>query len=155
MRTKMAHEPPSLQPRPWKLRKSQFTEQMLMQNGERRKEALRFFSFLPLSLFFSKSRIQVFYSIEITKLQEFFFLLNSFFLFVLIRIFLFQVILHPEFLSSTSPLLPMDYEEFVRGCHLGVFPSYYEPWGYTPGMGHVWIAECLEFYCYFILRMCA
>ncbi|KAK0447466.1 glycogen synthase [Desarmillaria tabescens] len=28
-----------------------------------------------------------------------------------------------------------DYEEFVRGCHLGVFPSYYEPWGYTP-------AEC-------------
>ncbi len=19
-----------------------------------------------------------------------------------------------------------------RGCHLGVFPSYYEPWGYTP-----------------------
>ncbi|XP_025257703.1 glycogen [starch] synthase, liver isoform X3 [Theropithecus gelada] len=46
-----------------------------------------------------------------------------------------KVILHPEFLSSTSPLLPMDYEEFVRGCHLGVFPSYYEPWGYTP-------AEC-------------
>ena len=28
-----------------------------------------------------------------------------------------------------------DYEEFVRGCHMGVFPSYYEPWGYTP-------AEC-------------
>lgn len=46
-----------------------------------------------------------------------------------------KVIVHPEFLSSTSPLLPMDYEEFVRGCHLGVFPSYYEPWGYTP-------AEC-------------
>ncbi|NXC67484.1 GYS2 protein, partial [Anhinga anhinga] len=44
-----------------------------------------------------------------------------------------KVILHPEFLSSTSPLLPLDYEEFVRGCHLGVFPSYYEPWGYTPG----------------------
>ncbi|XP_004845833.1 glycogen [starch] synthase, liver isoform X4 [Heterocephalus glaber] len=45
-----------------------------------------------------------------------------------------KIILHPEFLSSTSPLLPMDYEEFVRGCHLGVFPSYYEPWGYTPGI---------------------
>lgn len=44
-----------------------------------------------------------------------------------------QVIFHPEFLSSTSPLLPMDYEDFVRGCNLGVFPSYYEPWGYTPG----------------------
>uniref|UniRef100_A0A8B9LSJ4 Glycogen [starch] synthase n=1 Tax=Astyanax mexicanus TaxID=7994 RepID=A0A8B9LSJ4_ASTMX len=45
-----------------------------------------------------------------------------------------KVVFHPEFLSSTSPLLPMDYEEFVRGCHLGVFPSYYEPWGYTPAM---------------------
>lgn len=44
-----------------------------------------------------------------------------------------KVIFHPEFLKSTSPLLAMDYEEFVRGCHLGVFPSYYEPWGYTPG----------------------
>ncbi|KAM3587573.1 uncharacterized protein V6R79_009195 [Siganus canaliculatus] len=44
-----------------------------------------------------------------------------------------KIIFHPEFLSSTSPLLPMDYEEFVRGCNLGVFPSYYEPWGYTPG----------------------
>uniref|UniRef100_A0A8U8C338 Glycogen [starch] synthase n=1 Tax=Geospiza parvula TaxID=87175 RepID=A0A8U8C338_GEOPR len=50
-------------------------------------------------------------------------------------IFATQIIFHPEFLSSTSPLLPVDYEEFVRGCHLGVFPSYYEPWGYTP-------AEC-------------
>lgn len=46
-----------------------------------------------------------------------------------------KVIFHPEFLKSTNPLLPMDYEEFVRGCHLGVFSSYYEPWGYTP-------AEC-------------
>ena len=44
-----------------------------------------------------------------------------------------KIIFHPEFLSQTSPLLPMDYDEFVRGCHLGVFPSYYEPWGYTPG----------------------
>jgi glycogen(starch) synthase len=26
----------------------------------------------------------------------------------------------------------MDYGQFVRGCHMGVFPSYYEPWGYTP-----------------------
>ncbi|GAB6025988.1 hypothetical protein CHUAL_011954 [Chamberlinius hualienensis] len=46
-----------------------------------------------------------------------------------------KVIFHPEFLSSTNPLFNLDYEEFVRGCHLGVFPSYYEPWGYTP-------AEC-------------
>lgn len=45
------------------------------------------------------------------------------------------MVFHPEFLSSTNPLFGLDYEEFVRGCHLGVFPSYYEPWGYTP-------AEC-------------
>jgi len=46
-----------------------------------------------------------------------------------------KIIFHPEFLNSNNPLLSLDYEEFVRGCHLGVFPSYYEPWGYTP-------AEC-------------
>jgi len=46
-----------------------------------------------------------------------------------------KVIFHPEFLS-TAGLLPLEYEQFVRGCHLGVFPSYYEPWGYTP-------AECV------------
>ena len=44
-----------------------------------------------------------------------------------------KVVFHPEFLNSTNPLFGLDYEEFVRGCHLGVFPSYYEPWGYTPG----------------------
>ncbi len=43
-----------------------------------------------------------------------------------------KVVFHPEFLSSTSPLIGLDYDQFVRGCHLGVFPSYYEPWGYTP-----------------------
>ncbi|XP_022083700.1 glycogen [starch] synthase, muscle-like [Acanthaster planci] len=46
-----------------------------------------------------------------------------------------KIIFHPEFLTATNPLFACDYEEFVRGCHLGVFPSYYEPWGYTP-------AEC-------------
>jgi len=46
-----------------------------------------------------------------------------------------KVVFHPEFLSSTNPLFGLDYNDFVRGCHMGVFPSYYEPWGYTP-------AEC-------------
>ncbi|KAL3232302.1 Glycogen [starch] synthase isoform 1 [Nakaseomyces bracarensis] len=46
-----------------------------------------------------------------------------------------KVIFHPEFLNANNPILGLDYDEFVRGCHLGVFPSYYEPWGYTP-------AEC-------------
>lgn len=43
-----------------------------------------------------------------------------------------KIVYHPDFITSTSPLFGMDYGQFVRGCHLGVFPSYYEPWGYTP-----------------------
>ena len=43
-----------------------------------------------------------------------------------------KVVYHPQFINSGSPVLPLDYDEFVRGCHLGVFPSAYEPWGYTP-----------------------
>jgi hypothetical protein len=35
-----------------------------------------------------------------------------------------KVIFHPEFLNANNPILGLDYEEFVRGCHLGVFPSY-------------------------------
>jgi glycogen(starch) synthase len=43
-----------------------------------------------------------------------------------------KVVYHPDFITETSPLWGIDYEQFVRGCHLGIFPSYYEPWGYTP-----------------------
>lgn len=43
-----------------------------------------------------------------------------------------KVVFHPDFIRSTSPLFAMEYDQFVRGCHLGIFPSYYEPWGYTP-----------------------
>jgi len=43
-----------------------------------------------------------------------------------------KVVYHPEFLTGTNPPIGLDYDQFVRGCHLGVFPSFYEPWGYTP-----------------------
>ncbi len=43
-----------------------------------------------------------------------------------------KVVYHPDFISSSNPLFKMDYPQFVRGCHLGLFPSLYEPWGYTP-----------------------
>lgn len=43
-----------------------------------------------------------------------------------------KVIYHPDFVTETNPLFGMDYEQFTRGCHLGIFPSMYEPWGYTP-----------------------
>ncbi|HEY4655929.1 MAG TPA: glycosyltransferase [Cyclobacteriaceae bacterium] len=43
-----------------------------------------------------------------------------------------KVVYHPDFINTSSPLFAMDYNQFVRGCNLGIFPSYYEPWGYTP-----------------------
>lgn len=43
-----------------------------------------------------------------------------------------KVVYHPDFIAPTNPLWGMEYDHFVRGCHLGVFPSAYEPWGYTP-----------------------
>ena len=43
-----------------------------------------------------------------------------------------KIVYHPDFIASTNPLFGLDYGQFVRGCHMGVFPSYYEPWGYTP-----------------------
>jgi glycogen(starch) synthase len=43
-----------------------------------------------------------------------------------------KIVYHPDFVSPISPLFGMEYGQFVRGCHLGIFPSYYEPWGYTP-----------------------
>ena len=69
--------------------------------------------------------------VKVSKKKNFFFQI----FFDILNKFKLQVIFHPEFLNSTNPLFGLDYQEFVRGCHLGVFPSYYEPWGYTP-------AEC-------------
>jgi len=43
-----------------------------------------------------------------------------------------KIVYHPDFLSASNPLFRMEYTQFVRGCHLGLFPSYYEPWGNTP-----------------------
>lgn len=43
-----------------------------------------------------------------------------------------KIVYHPDFISTSNPLFGLDYGQFIRGCHLGVFPSYYEPWGYTP-----------------------
>lgn len=43
-----------------------------------------------------------------------------------------KVVYHPDFIVTSNPLFKMDYSQFVRGCHMGIFPSMYEPWGYTP-----------------------
>jgi glycogen(starch) synthase len=43
-----------------------------------------------------------------------------------------KVIYYPTYLSSTDGVLGLNYYNAIMGCHVGVFPSYYEPWGYTP-----------------------
>lgn len=43
-----------------------------------------------------------------------------------------KVIYYPAYLSPGDGLLGLSYYDMVVGTHLGVFPSYYEPWGYTP-----------------------
>lgn len=43
-----------------------------------------------------------------------------------------KIVYHADFINAFNPLFGIEYAQFVRGCHLGIFPSYYEPWGYTP-----------------------
>jgi len=43
-----------------------------------------------------------------------------------------KIVYHPDFVTASNALFGMDYDHFVRGSHLGIFPSFYEPWGYAP-----------------------
>lgn len=43
-----------------------------------------------------------------------------------------RVIQIPIYLDGTDGLLGLPYEAVLRSMDLTVFPSYYEPWGYTP-----------------------
>lgn len=43
-----------------------------------------------------------------------------------------KVIFYPIYLNGSDGLLNLNYYEGIQGAHLGVFPSFYEPWGYTP-----------------------
>lgn len=43
-----------------------------------------------------------------------------------------KVIFYPTYLSVGDRLMSMDYNEFIKASSAGIFPSYYEPWGYTP-----------------------
>lgn len=43
-----------------------------------------------------------------------------------------KVILYPTYLTGADGLLDISYYDTIMGSHLGVFPSLYEPWGYTP-----------------------
>ncbi len=72
-----------------------------------------------------------------------------------------KIIFYPIYLSGADGLLNLNYYEAMQGSHLGIFPSYYEPWGYTPleagalgvssvttdlaGFGRYFCAECQQF----------
>ncbi len=49
-----------------------------------------------------------------------------------------KVIYIPAWLDGNDEIVGLDYFNFLSGMDLGIFPSYYEPWGYTP-------QECLAF----------
>ena len=71
-----------------------------------------------------------------------------------------KIVYYPIYLSGADGLLNLNYYEAMQGSHLGVFPSYYEPWGYTPleagalgvssvttdlaGFGRFFCAECAQ-----------
>ena len=43
-----------------------------------------------------------------------------------------HIVFVPAMLDGFDGFLNMQYFEVLSACHLGVFPSWYEPWGYTP-----------------------
>jgi len=43
-----------------------------------------------------------------------------------------KVVVQPVYLDGNDGLLNLPYYDAIAGTHLGLFPSYYEPWGYTP-----------------------
>ncbi|MCK4967977.1 MAG: glycogen/starch synthase, partial [Candidatus Aenigmarchaeota archaeon] len=43
-----------------------------------------------------------------------------------------KVIFYPAYLSNADRLISINYNSFIIGSSMGIFPSFYEPWGYTP-----------------------
>ncbi len=43
-----------------------------------------------------------------------------------------QVLFVPTYLNGADGIFNKHYYELLVGCDISVFPSYYEPWGYTP-----------------------
>ncbi len=49
-----------------------------------------------------------------------------------------QVIFNPAQLNGHDGFMNMTYEQALAACDLGMFPSWYEPWGYTPQESAAW-----------------
>lgn len=43
-----------------------------------------------------------------------------------------KLIFIPVYLNGKDKIFPLDYYEALSGCELTIYPSFYEPWGYTP-----------------------
>lgn len=43
-----------------------------------------------------------------------------------------KVVFYPTYLSMGDRMLSMSYKDAIVASSAGIFPSYYEPWGYTP-----------------------
>ncbi len=43
-----------------------------------------------------------------------------------------KIIFVPSYLNGNDGIFNMDYYDLLVGFDLTIFPSYYEPWGYTP-----------------------
>ncbi len=43
-----------------------------------------------------------------------------------------KVVVMPVYLDGNDGLVNLPYYDAIAGTHMGLFPSYYEPWGYTP-----------------------
>jgi glycosyltransferase involved in cell wall biosynthesis len=44
----------------------------------------------------------------------------------------------PVYLTGSDGILNIPHEAVLRACDLTVFPSFYEPWGYTPRRAWAW-----------------
>ncbi len=54
-----------------------------------------------------------------------------------------KVIFVPAMLDGHDGFLNMPYEEILAACDVGFFPSWYEPWGYTPQESAAWAVPTL------------
>ena len=54
-----------------------------------------------------------------------------------------KVIFVPAMLNGEDGFLNMQYDEVMSSCDVGCFPSWYEPWGYTPQESAAWAVPTL------------
>jgi len=54
-----------------------------------------------------------------------------------------KVIFVPAMLNGHDGFLNMPYEDVIAACDMGFFPSWYEPWGYTPQECAAWSVPTL------------